>query len=77
MPQSAIHQAAYGWDKEALRRELEDGVSPNAREPSGNQLTPLHKLAVNNTSGASDDHRIKTESDRSACFHLCETREQI
>ena len=42
MPEEPIHQAAERGDVAALRRELDDGVSPNAL--SGRGRTPLHYL---------------------------------
>ena len=42
MPEQPIHQAAERGDVAALRRELDDGVSPNAL--SGRGRTPLHYL---------------------------------
>ena len=42
MPEQPIHRAAKDGDVDALRRELDDGVSPNAL--SGRGRTPLHYL---------------------------------
>ena len=58
MPEQPIHQAAERGDVAALRRELDDGVSPNAL--SGRGRTPLHYLC---SRGDNPDARVD-------CLHV-------
>ena len=58
MPEEPIHQAAERGDVAALRRELDDGVSPNAL--SGRGRTPLHYLC---SRGDNPDARVD-------CLHV-------
>ena len=63
-----MHHAAFDWDVEAVRRLLEDGVSPNAREDEDDDEwdehwdgghVPLHKLALSAGGDRDKNRRVR------------------